>query len=112
MGGGRSAAAPCKLSGEAAQLQAVKKVIPCHRHGNRATGRLSSGEMWGGATLASCEDHGCTASILNGGRSTFAGAYSLVWLARCPLYSDSDQVLRRSEISRWAKTGIVRCGEL
>jgi hypothetical protein len=35
-------------------------------------------------------------------RFTLLGAYSLVWLARCPLCPDSDQVLHRSEMSRWA----------
>jgi hypothetical protein len=31
-----------------------KRVTPCHRHGNRAPGKLSSVEMWDRATLAPC----------------------------------------------------------
>jgi hypothetical protein len=38
---------------------------------------------------------------------TLLGAYSLVRLARCPLSPNSDQVLHRSEMSRWAMCGLM-----
>jgi hypothetical protein len=55
--------------------------------------------------LAAVDLFSAIKSKLRAGRvlylGTLLGAYSLVRLARCPLCPDSDQVLRRSEMSRW-----------